>query len=378
LNRRIEIKNKDFFKDGKSIDLIKIINEDVKLKINDVVIIKAYNLHGDFTDKEVHLLKEELFCDPVYQEGAAEFYFAKNLNYDFAVEVSYKSGVTDNVGRTSARGIEDILKRKIEDKRMRSSVMYLFKANLEYRDMEKIAVKVLCNTLIEEFTIFTKEDVTKGKTIIYNFPIDKNVTKPYYDPIDLDIPDTELEKISAERILSLSLVEMHSIKKYYMRPDVREDRKKAGLPEMPTDIEIEVFAQTWSEHCKHKIFAADIDYHNGSENRKINSLFKTYIQKSTEIISKNRDDLLSVFKDNSGIVKFNDEYAYCMKVETHNSPSALDPYGGAMTGIVGVNRDIIGTGMGAYPIFNTDVFCFGSPFTDETEIPEGLLHPRDI
>jgi phosphoribosylformylglycinamidine synthase subunit PurSL len=378
LNRRIEIKNKDFFKDGKASDLIKIIGEDVKLKIDEVIIIKAYNLHGDFNDKEIHLLKEELFCDPVYQEGAAEFYYAKNLNYDFAIEVSYKSGVTDNVGRTSAGGIEDILKRKIEDKRIRSSVLYLFKGSLNYHEMERIAGKVLCNTLIEDYSIFTKEDVTKGKTIIYNFPIDKNVTKPYYDEIDLDVTDRELTEISNARVLSLSLDEMHSIKKYYERKDVQDDRKKTSLPENPTDIEIEVFAQTWSEHCKHKIFAAEIDYKNGNESKTIKSLFKTYVQKSTEIIMKNRKDLLSVFKDNAGIVKFDEEFAYCVKVETHNSPSALDPYGGAMTGIVGVNRDIIGTGMGAYPIFNTDIFCFGSPFTDDTDIPEGLLHPRRI
>ena len=94
-------------------------------------------------------------------------------------------------------------------------------------------------------------------------------------------------------------------------------------------------------------------------------------------MSQKRDDLLSVFSDNAGIVSFDEKDAYCMKVETHNSPSALDPYEGAMTGIVGVNRDIIGTGIGAKPIFNTDVFCFADPFYSG-KLPNKLLHPQRI
>lgn len=375
---RIEIRNKDFLNDGKAAGLIHLIKEDTNLKINSVAIINVYNLFGDFTEKEVHILKEELFCDAVSQEGIIGFYYAKKMNFNFAVEVSFKPGVTDNVGRTSAQGIEYILKKKIDEKRVRSSTLYLFGADITKAEIETIATKVLCNTLIEDYTILTKEEVIKGKTISYNVPIEKIVSKPYFDIINLEVSDSELVKISNDAILSLTLEEMKAIRDYYRQNSVIEERKAAGLPQNPTDLELEIFAQTWSEHCKHKIFSAKINYNDKNGNKKIDSLFKSYIKASTDVIIKKRDDLLSLFKDNSGVVKFNDKYAYCVKAETHNSPSALDPYGGAMTGIVGVNRDIIGTGIGAYPIFNTDIFCFGNPFMDEKDLPEGLQHPKRI
>ncbi|HOV14241.1 MAG TPA: phosphoribosylformylglycinamidine synthase subunit PurL, partial [Spirochaetota bacterium] len=344
----------------------------------DLTIINAYNLFGPFSEKDLLHLKEELFCDNVCQDGFIEFYFAKKLNFDFAIEVSYKNGVTDNVGRTAARGVESILKRKIDDRMVRASTLYLFKGKLKRDEIDLIATKVLCNVLIEDYFILTKEEINNGKQPLYHLPVDKNVGKPYYENVDLEVSDDKLIEISNKGLLSLTLEEMKAVRDYYKRIDISEDRKILGLPQAPTDVELEVFAQTWSEHCKHKIFASTISYNNGKDKKEINSLFKTYIQKSTEIIKSKRDDLLSLFKDNAGVVKLDDKFAYCVKVETHNSPSALDPYGGAMTGIVGVNRDIIGTGIGAYPIFNTDIFCFGAPFTNEQKIPEGLLPPRRI
>jgi len=143
---------------------------------------------------------------------------------------------------------------------------------------------------------------------------------------------------------------------------------------------MECLAQTWSEHCKHKIFNSYIDYTDGKKQQAVDSLFKTYIKGSTEKIrrAKGKNDFcLSVFVDNAGIIKFNDDYNLVFKVETHNSPSALDPYGGALTGIVGVNRDPFGTGLGAKLIFNTDVFCFASPF-HQKKLPPRILHPRRI
>jgi phosphoribosylformylglycinamidine synthase len=146
---------------------------------------------------------------------------------------------------------------------------------------------------------------------------------------------------------------------------------------MPTDVELELLAQTWSEHCKHKIFNAKINYEDTETGEKehIDSIFKTFVKGSTDTI--NSDFLVSVFHDNAGIISFDDKHNIVMKVETHNSPSALDPYGGALTGIVGVNRDPLGTGLGCRLIFNTDVFCFASPFYDG-EIPPKLLHPKRV
>ena len=198
--------------------------------------------------------------------------------------------------------------------------------------------------------------------------------------IDLEISDDELIEISETGLLALNLEEMQAIQSHYRNDAVRSARQAAGIvDDRPTDVELECLAQTWSEHCKHKIFASKIhhkDLETGEESV-VDSIFKTHIMKPTHDMQKEVDWLLSVFHDNSGVIAWDDEWSVCMKAETHNSPSALDPYGGAMTGIVGVNRDILGTGLGARPIANTDVFCFGPP-NWEGEIPENLFHPSRV
>jgi phosphoribosylformylglycinamidine synthase len=192
------------------------------------------------------------------------------------------------------------------------------------------------------------------------------------------LSDAGLEELSRKRLLFLSLDEMKAIRRYYAGEAKGTGRRKKGLPDDPTDVELEMIAQTWSEHCKHKIFAARIDYSGDGRRETIDSLFATYIKKTTETLAEKRGDLKSVFHDNSGVVDFDGEYVVCIKAETHNSPSALDPYGGAITGIVGVNRDILGTGIGARPIFNTNVLCFGEPSARREDVPKGLLHPRRV
>ncbi|MBP3730656.1 MAG: phosphoribosylformylglycinamidine synthase, partial [Mailhella sp.] len=194
--------------------------------------------------------------------------------------------------------------------------------------------------------------------------------------------DAALVEYSRSHTLALTLEEMKTIKEWFARPDVREWRKEYGLGADPTDAEVEVLAQTWSEHCKHKIFASRVTYENKAAGtvEEIDNLYKTYIQKPTKRLREKRGDkdyCRSVFSDNAGVIAFNDDYDVCIKVETHNSPSALDPYGGALTGIVGVNRDPMGTGMGAELVCNTDVFCFASPYY-KGELPPRLQHPRRV
>lgn len=182
----------------------------------------------------------------------------------------------------------------------------------------------------------------------------------------LNADDTELMRISREGTLSLNLNEMHAIQRHF-----------DGLGRNPTDVEIETIAQTWSEHCVHKTFKSIIDYAEaGKEPERIDGLFPTFIQRATEEIAK--PWCVSVFSDNAGIIEFDDTYNLVFKVETHNHPSAIEPYGGAGTGIGGVIRDSLGTGLGAKPILNTDVFCFGMPDTPYTQLPKGTLHPKRV
>ena len=191
------------------------------------------------------------------------------------------------------------------------------------------------------------------------------------EKIDISsMTDKELLALSKNRVLSLNLEEMKAIRKYF-----EKDKRQ------PTDLELEVIAQTWSEHCKHKIFNSEIEITEGKETTKYNNLFKETIVRATKTVQKRlgkNDHTVSIFEDNSGIIKFNKRFHICFKVETHNHPSALDPFGGANTGIGGVIRDILGTGLCATAIANTDIFCFAYPDYDYKKLPEGILHPKRL
>jgi len=181
----------------------------------------------------------------------------------------------------------------------------------------------------------------------------------------LSAGEDELQKISKDNLLALTLEEMLAIKAYFKK----QERN-------PTDVELETIAQTWSEHCKHKTLTGLIEYEEDSKKELIDNLLKNTVMKVTKEL--NKEWCLSVFKDNAGIISFDKKDAVAFKVETHNHPSALEPYGGAGTGIGGVIRDILGVGLGAKPILNTDVFCFGIPDMPFRKLPKGVLHPKRI
>ncbi len=183
----------------------------------------------------------------------------------------------------------------------------------------------------------------------------------------LDAGDEELQRISDEGLLSLNLTEMQTIRDYFAR-----------IGRNPTDVELETLAQTWSEHCVHKTFRGLVEYREyDGENEKveiIDNMLKTWLMSATRELDK--DWCLSVFSDNAGVIAFDENYGVAFKVETHNHHSAIEPYGGSETGIGGVIRDTLGVGLGAKPIMNTDVFCFGPYDLPYDKLPKGTLHPR--
>ncbi len=189
--------------------------------------------------------------------------------------------------------------------------------------------------------------------------------------------DQQLQELSKTGQLYLTLVEMQTIRDHFR-----------SLDRDPTDIELETIAQTWSEHCSHKTLAGRIHYRGPApdgtplgDERQYENMLKETIFAATQNLRRSAGDqdmCVSVFKDNAGVVKFNDEYHACFKVETHNHPSALEPYGGANTGLGGVIRDPLGTGLGAKPVCNTDVFCFAPPDAPVDSLPPGVLHPRRV
>ena len=312
-------------------------------------------------------LQEELWLsEPQDRKGWTDKW--TSLGYRFWAEKQFAPGVTDNLAHTVAEALK--LLDFPSDCKVASGTGYLFKSTDVLSDtgaVDEACKYKLFHPIIEKWSV---HDLSSCKSEqFFGFPDVALPNAPSVVPVSLELSDEELLQLSRERLLALNLDEMLAVRDYFRKAAVVEERKKLELSDQPTDVELEVIAQTWSEHCKHKIFNATIKYsdkHRGKHEH-IKSLYKTYIQGPTKELAKKRLDLLSVFKDNSGVVRWDDNNAVCFKVETHNSPSALEPYGGALTGILGVNRDILGTGLGAKPIFNTDVFCFAYP---EPNLPQ--------
>jgi phosphoribosylformylglycinamidine synthase subunit PurSL len=341
----------------------------------------VYILDATFKADELISLAKGPLSDPIVQDYSINSTFCKEFNW--MVEVGFKPGVTDNAGRTAKEAAIISLNRDFpSDFSVYTATQYFIGGDCSRAQVERIADEALANKLIQTVTVFSCEEWCKLHTGEFSAPRVRESHLPaLYKEINLSVRDDELTAISKNGMLALSLDEMKAIRNHFARQSVTKRRAKLELPEGPTNVELEILAQTWSEHCKHKIFNATITYHEGDNKPVvIKGLFKRFIRKTTDVVraTKGRRDIcLSVFKDNAGVIKFNDTYAVVFKVETHNSPSALDPYGGALTGIVGVNRDPFGTGLGCRLIANTDVFCFASPFYDRP-LPPRILHPRRV
>ncbi|MBE9500977.1 MAG: phosphoribosylformylglycinamidine synthase subunit PurL [Dehalococcoidia bacterium] len=368
---RIEVGFKENMVDALGVSVRKRIIEDLNIPVTDVETIDVYTIDAQLSPEQLKMLGQNLFADPITQVFTCDKPQARGFSW--LIEVGFRPGVTDNVGKTSTEAIEDMLKIKVGT--VYTSRQYLITGDVSREQVEKIASGLLANQLIERWEIRSIEEWDEERGMDVVLPKVELEHEPQVLEIDLDIGDEELVRLSKERLLVLSLEEMKAIRDYFYASEVVKGREKVGLSSRPTDVELEAIAQTWSEHCKHKIFNALIEYQENEKTIKIDSLFESYIKRSTEEIG--REWLVSVFKDNAGVIKFNPDWNVVMKVETHNTPSALDPYAGALTGIVGVNRDPLGTGRGAKLIFNTDVFCFADPYYHE-ELPPGLLHPKRI
>ena len=353
------------------------------VEVGSVRVILGYQVKANLTAEEAEQAVYDLFADPVIEQGSVSGRLLDDSNMfpdapHIVIQAGFKPGVTDNAGQAGLDGLLTIFPH-IGAAAVATSRTYAFWDVPEGVDSGWLANK-LHNPMIERAAIAKRADCEAAEWPALDFPDQPALEQAEPAVVDLEVPDERLIEISETGLLALNLNEMKAIQAHYRDEEIREARKVLGLPaEAPTDAELECLAQTWSEHCSHKIFAAKIhhvDTETG-EDSTIDSLFKTHIMKPTLDIQSEVDWLLSIFHDNSGVIAWNEDWSLCMKAETHNSPSALDPFGGAMTGIVGVNRDILGTGLGARPIANTDVFCFGPP-DYSGNIPEGLFHPSRV
>ncbi len=330
----------------------------------DVVAARGFLIQGTITSLDVAAIARQLLVEPVVEQSLLAKIGDAALSLPPAEHL--KSGARFAVARSHrSRGrkrpewqFDDLVTTSMRFAHFAST------GSLSCRvaDMQLLCSKILCNDSIET--------IVHGKLELDEL----HLGHPYQfqrTNVSLnDKTDQQLGEISKQWQLSLSITEMLTIRDHFRM-----------LKRDPTDVELETIAQTWSEHCSHKTLAGRVNYRDQNGERQFDNLLKETIFSATMKIREELGDddwCVSVFKDNAGIVRFDEEYNVAFKVETHNRPSALEPYGGANTGIGGVIRDTLGTGMGAKPICNTDVFCFAPPDTPYDQLPPGVMHPRMI
>ncbi len=318
---------------------------------------RGYLLEGPLTADAARRLMDELLIDPLVEEGAFSPVVAPSEGATGTPSwtVLLKPGVMDPVAESVLDAARDL---GVALTSVRTFRRYTFPGLELPAGGDAVLRKVLANDAIEQVVVgaLHLDHLAVGSK--YEFRL---VTVPLRE-----LDDEGLMRVSRDGQLSLSLAEMHAIQEHF---------RAAGRD--PTDAELETLAQTWSEHCSHKTLKGKIDF----EGRRIDNLLRETIFGATQELRKRfgADDwCVSVFDDNAGVVRFDEHYNVCFKVETHNHPSAIEPYGGANTGLGGVIRDPLGTGLGARPVCNTDVFCFAPPDTPPAELPPGVLHPRQV
>ncbi|WP_437228184.1 phosphoribosylformylglycinamidine synthase subunit PurL [Planctomicrobium sp. SH661] len=328
--------------------------------IRQVRAARSYLVEGDLQPSQIEQAAV-LLSDPVVENTEVfPLPAAKNgSDGGWLLNVLYKPGVTDNVGQTAGKALQEL---QLNVSGVATARKYWINGDADHEEVTRLARRVLSNDSVER--------VIEGPLPLTSLAIGSDFSFALQHVPIRSMDDEALRRLSKEGQLYLSLTEMQTIRQYFQ--DLQRD---------PTDIELETVAQTWSEHCSHKTLAGRIAYRDDSGERQFTNMLKETVFAATQRIRLHlgeNDWCVSVFKDNAGVVRFDEQNDVCIKVETHNHPSALEPYGGANTGLGGVIRDPLGTGLGAKPVCNTDVFCFAPPQTPYDNLPQGLLHPRTV
>jgi len=340
--QEVSVYLKPQFVDGKAEGLLSDIKEFLGItSIKKIKCVKKYYLEG-LEENDALDLTQTLFSEDIWQEYKINNKMFDDANSD--IEIAYTPGVMNPEVFSIMTVAKDSGYKKLIA--IDTTWHYFFYGEVTKDEISNIVDKLLMNKTTQYIV------KTQPKTLL----IEGATPQTKIIPIR-NISDDELMILSKDKLF-LNLEEMKIIQNYFKK--INRD---------PTDCELEMLAQTWSEHCVHKTFKAKLII-DGEE--KI-PLFKR-LQNATKEI--NRTDIVSAYVDNSGVIDFYDGYAICGKVETHNSPSAIEPYGGAATGSGGVFRDIMGTGLGAKTVMSTDMFCVAPPDIDQKTIPKGCLHPR--
>jgi phosphoribosylformylglycinamidine synthase subunit PurSL len=321
--------------------------------VTDVRSRRGYLLGAELSEAQVREFARAVLCDPVIDLFVVHAPGASSpvpLPDTHQLAIVPRPGVTDPVAHSVQKSLVDMGLPAVATGTYRA---FDVKGHVGGPQLAQLAKKVLANDVVQEVLLDALPEGLPGAAGKADLAV---------HPIPLAHLDAKgLEGLSKAGGLALDVLEMQTIQAHF-----------AKLGRAPSRMELETLAQTWSEHCKHKTLTGNVTF----EGRQIKNLLKSTIAHVTHTLA--RDFCVSVFVDNAGIIKFDDEDSVCIKVETHNRPSAIEPFGGAGTGVGGVIRDVLGTGLGARPIANTDVFCFAPPNMPAEQIPQGCLHPLSV
>lgn len=342
-------------------------------------VLRVLTLDTALVQDELEKVRSRIFTNPVTEISSFEPLAGQVLpDFDWALWVGLKPGVRDNEGATAGEAMADVLGRPLgPGEAAYASRLYLLKApRLGAAQAQGLCTELLANPIINAWRVIARADWDPDQGIGTILPR----VELQHQPTVLTLPvpdDAELLRLSQERNLFLNPADVPVIRAYFHDPAVLAQRQALGLTE-PTDVELEYVSQGRSDHCNHNTFNGRFHYRDltSGQEEVVDNLFKSCIKEPTEHMAAQRDWVVSVLWDNAGVARLDDKHNYVITAETHNSPSNMEAYGGAITGIVGVYRDPMGTGLGSKLVAGLWGFCVGP--RDYAGELKPALHPRRL
>jgi len=371
---RLEIRLKDELLDADGAGIRRKARGYLGFKVDDVRVIRVLTIDAHLGPEQLEQIRTEIFTNPVTEESS---YSPIAREFDWLIWIGFRPGVRDTAGSTAGEAVEDLLGIEFKPgEAIYTSKLYEIRGRLDEEQVHKIAGDLLANEVIQQWKIFSRDDWRPDEGIGVLVPKVILDHEPEVSTISIG-SDEELKRISDERNLALQERDIPVIRAYFLREEIQDERKKVGL-DLPTDIELEYISQARSDHCNHNTFRGLFRYHDlyTGEREIVDSLFKSCIEDPTLKIKEEKEWVISVLWDNAGVGRFDNDHYYVITGETHNSPSNMEAYGGAITGIVGIYRDPMGTGKGSKLILGMYGYCVGHRDYQGDLTPH--LHPRRL
>jgi phosphoribosylformylglycinamidine synthase len=379
MSARLEIALKDEIFDAEGAGLCRKVRDYFGWSVGSARVVNVITFNTRLSEAELESIRTGIFTNPVSQVSSfAPLAGEVAGGFDWILWVGYRPGVRDTAASVALEAVADFLGRPLEpgEEAYTSKLFLLQDAPLTREQAETVASELLANDIIQQWRVYARDqwDPAEGVGLI----LPEVVLEHTPEVAEIPVPsDEELARLSDERNLALNQQDIPVIRDYFLRPDVQEARRAVGLSH-PTDVELEAISQARSDHCNHNTFRGLFRYRDlaTGAGEVLDSLFALCVKAPTLEIQERKDWVVSVLWDNAGIARFDDDHLYSIKGETHNSPSNMEAYGGALTGIVGIYRDIMGAGKGGRLIAGLYGYCVGP--RDYSGPLKPHLHPRRL